>query len=371
MSKFAIMRVGKLKSGGGVKGMLKHNFRDIDTPNAKETLTENNEHLGAQSVEEGMRIYDELLPDKVRKNAVHALDYMITTSKEASPEAKEMAMTEAYNWIAEKHGKENIIMASKHRDETTPHIHIMVMPLDDRGKLNARHFVGGTKHKLSELQDEYYNKLKEKNVDLDRGIRGSRAKHQSVKQWHSRLAHSDKLNSNELNAEITASRELQNVADKLGGIGKKSKLEKLGLKKPKKETPEQADYRTIIMLRDKVLNRDQQVSELTKTVKTHESTIESNNEPVELMSKLQQHVAHGHVSSVVSILKPLIDKTKEISQEREKRQERQALARERRSNTKGNFRLTDIVAEKNREFNKKMNSNTPKPSRGKGKGISR
>ena len=72
MAKFAILRTGKLKSAASVKGMLKHNFRTIDTPNADSKLTIDNEHLSAISVDDGMRRYREALPDKVRKNAVHA-----------------------------------------------------------------------------------------------------------------------------------------------------------------------------------------------------------------------------------------------------------------------------------------------------------
>ena len=98
--------------------MLKHNFRTIDTPNADSKLTADNEHLSAVSVDDGMRRYRDALPEKVRKNAVHAIDYMITTSQGATNEAKEATMREAYDWLAERHGKENIIMASKHRDET-------------------------------------------------------------------------------------------------------------------------------------------------------------------------------------------------------------------------------------------------------------
>ena len=188
MAKFAILRTGKLKSAASVKGMLKHNFRTIDTPNADSKLTAGNEHLSAVSVDDGMRRYRDALPEKVRKNAVHAIDYMITTSQGATNEAKEATMKEAYDWLAEKHGRKNIIMASKHRDETTPHIHILVVPIDKKGKLNARSFIGGTKHRMSDLQDEFYDRLKNKNIDINRGLKGSKAKHQTIKQWHAKKA---------------------------------------------------------------------------------------------------------------------------------------------------------------------------------------
>lgn len=184
MANFAILRIGKIKSAASVKGMLKHNFRTIDTPNADAELTPSNQHVAAKSVDDGMRLYRDRLPDKIRKNAVHAIDYMITTSPEATKEANAACLREGLAWVAEKHGKENIIMASKHNDETTPHMHIVVVPIDEKGKLNARSFIGGSKHRMSDLQDEFINRIQGKGIDLDRGIKGSRAKHQTIKEWN-------------------------------------------------------------------------------------------------------------------------------------------------------------------------------------------
>ena len=84
MAQFAIMRVKKLKSGAAVKGMAKHNFRSINTPNANSALTSQNDHRACTDVFETMDKYKSLLPKKVRKDAVHALDYLITTSPEAT-----------------------------------------------------------------------------------------------------------------------------------------------------------------------------------------------------------------------------------------------------------------------------------------------
>jgi hypothetical protein len=187
MANFAILRTGKIKSAASAKGMLKHNFRAIDTPNADDERTADNEHLAAVSVEDGMRRYRELMPAKIRKNGVHLIDYMITTSPEASKEANAAALQEGYNWVAETYGKDKIVMASKHLDETTPHIHILVAPIDEKGKLNARHFIGGSKHRMTELQDEFHARLVDKGIKLDRGIKGSKAKHQTIKKFYSDL----------------------------------------------------------------------------------------------------------------------------------------------------------------------------------------
>ena len=185
-NKFAILRVGKLKSAVAIKGMLKHNFRDIETPNAAGELLDENIHISAKSTDEGMAMYRDILPDKVRKNAVHAIDYLITTSPDATPEANAGAIKEAVEWVTEKHGAENIIMASVHRDESTPHVHMLVVPMKD-GKLNARHFIGGTKHRMSELQDEFYERIEKQGLDLDRGVKGSKATHKDISKHYSEV----------------------------------------------------------------------------------------------------------------------------------------------------------------------------------------
>ncbi|RJE16469.1 hypothetical protein PHISCL_11194, partial [Aspergillus sclerotialis] len=49
----------------------------------------------------------------------------------------------ALDWLKDRHGAENVLSAVVHRDETTPHMQVLVIPLDARGKLNARELVGG------------------------------------------------------------------------------------------------------------------------------------------------------------------------------------------------------------------------------------
>ena len=280
MAKFAILRTGKLKSAASVRGMLKHNFRDIDTPNADENLTPDNEHLAAQSVKDGMKRYRDSLPEKVRSNAVHAIDYMITTSKEASPEAKESAMQEAYDWLAEKHGKENIIMASKHRDETTPHIHVVVVPIDEKGKLNARQFIGGTRHRMSDLQDEFYKRLQDKNIDLDRGIKGSRAKHQSIKEWNAKVERADAHRTNQSYGEINKDRDRR----KTGTFSRESQQE--------------ADLRVIHKLHEKIIDQGQLIDKLAMEKDRQKRTIDANKKAVEMIKKLKSDVSRGDQGAV-------------------------------------------------------------------------
>ena len=77
------LRVQKLKSAVAVHRSMKHSFRAQDTPNADAELTHLNEHFGAHSVAEGMAAFRSRLPESFRKDAVQAVEYLITASPEA------------------------------------------------------------------------------------------------------------------------------------------------------------------------------------------------------------------------------------------------------------------------------------------------
>ena len=160
---YAILRVQKLKTNTQVRGSLKHAFRAQNTPNADPSREDQNTHIGADSVQTAMEAYKEKLPEKVRKNGVRCIEYLMTASPE---KMTEMTKTEqdgyfesSLNWLKKKHGAENVVYAGVHRDETTPHMYAYVVPIDEKGKLNCRSFLGGSKHVLSELQDEFAEKV--------------------------------------------------------------------------------------------------------------------------------------------------------------------------------------------------------------------
>ena len=89
------------------------------------------------------------------------------------------------NWVREKFGKENVFFIAQHFDETTPHVSILLTPKDENGKLNARKFFGG-REKMQELQDDFFEKVG-KEFGLERGLRGSKAKHQDIQKYYKKL----------------------------------------------------------------------------------------------------------------------------------------------------------------------------------------
>lgn len=87
--------------------------------------------------------------------------------------------------------KEQILHSTLHLDEATPHIHCVVVPLvkkldkrtnTERYTISKKQYIKDKLH-LSQLQDIYNVRLREKGYNLERGIKGSNAKHQKVKEF--------------------------------------------------------------------------------------------------------------------------------------------------------------------------------------------
>jgi FtsZ-binding cell division protein ZapB len=90
-----------------------------------------------------------------------------------------------YQWLCDNFGgKENVISAVLHVDERTPHIHAIVIPMDEKGKLNYRKYLGGSKYRLSEIQDSYHEQVGELH-NLQRGSKGSKATHTDIVNFYS------------------------------------------------------------------------------------------------------------------------------------------------------------------------------------------
>jgi hypothetical protein len=55
--------------------------------------------------------------------------WIVTAPKEIQPEETEKFFQEAYKFLSERYGTENVISAHVHMDETTPHIHFAFVPV--------------------------------------------------------------------------------------------------------------------------------------------------------------------------------------------------------------------------------------------------
>ena len=126
---------------------------------------------------------------KIRTDAVKFCSAILTGSHEEmiriSKDKKKFDewIKANYKFAAEKWGAENIVRFSLHMDEKTPHIHCAFVPITANGKLSAKE-VMGNRVSLRNLQDNYAIKMEV--FDLKRGLRGSKAKHETVQEYHGR-----------------------------------------------------------------------------------------------------------------------------------------------------------------------------------------
>ena len=182
---YAIMRAKKLANMGSVAASMQHCYRERNTHNADQERTHDNQHLGAKSTDEAMGKLRALLPEKRRKDAVLAVEYVMTASPEwfaqATPEQEKAFFQRSLQWLADKYGADRIVTASIHRDEATPHLSAFVVPLTQDKRLSAKEFIG-SRDKMRADQTTYAACVVD--LGLERGIEGSKATHQTIQQHY-------------------------------------------------------------------------------------------------------------------------------------------------------------------------------------------
>lgn len=120
----------------------------------------------------------ELAPKrKIKDDAVLITSFILSSDKEffdgISPEAQKRFFDDCTEFFAERYGKENVVSAVVHLDESTPHLHFNLMPVTG-GRLCAKELFDRTA--LRELQTDFYEIVGRK-YGLKRGKEGSTAKH--------------------------------------------------------------------------------------------------------------------------------------------------------------------------------------------------
>ena len=123
-----------------------HSFRDRETHNADPNKTPDNIHMAATSTNEAVKKLHDRLPEKRRKDAVLVVEHVMTASpgffEQATQEQEDDFFKQSMDWLKEKYGEENIIVATIHKDEKTPHLSAFVTPITKDGRLSAKEMVG-------------------------------------------------------------------------------------------------------------------------------------------------------------------------------------------------------------------------------------
>lgn len=107
---------------------------------------------------------------KTRANSVLALDTLYTASQEffqgKTNEENDRFFRDCLKFHENHFG--HIISAVVHYDETTPHLHVISVPLTKDGRLSARDVIGN-KSKMSKTQDNFFEQVG-RGYGLERGI---------------------------------------------------------------------------------------------------------------------------------------------------------------------------------------------------------
>lgn len=169
---FCIMRTEKRKKSD-LSGIQKENTRTATEYNNKVspgmdifnvTLKESNDWL--QDINNEI----EAAGAKARSNSVLALDTIYTASPQFFQERTNAENDKFFQDCLKFHNEHfgHIISAVVHYDETTPHLHIISVPLTQDGRLSARDVIGN-KAKMSKTQDAFFEQVG-KGYGLERGI---------------------------------------------------------------------------------------------------------------------------------------------------------------------------------------------------------
>ncbi|MBD2729626.1 plasmid recombination protein [Nostoc sp. FACHB-892] len=213
MSPLTILRIEKLKTFGNVAGSDDHVTRNRETPNADPTK-ENVRLIGG----EDDRALEEIVKEKIstllhrpRHDAVLCTEMFLSASPEyfrpkdpsLSGQWSDSLMQEwaiaSRDWLDQNYGSK-CVRAELHLDESTPHIHAYIVPLNEKtGRVSHDAMFGGRggqgRIKLSKLQDSYAAALAP--LGIERGVKGSKATHTKVKEYY------QAVNSEPLTAVIT------------------------------------------------------------------------------------------------------------------------------------------------------------------------
>ncbi len=182
---FAILRHNKIKST--TKGAaISHNHRLSD--DSKINIDKAKAHLNIFFDGDGAQgRIDAKTPAKHRKDAVIAVEILLTSGPEffdaIETDREKLAVDPRFRaWVdrsigwAKKEFGANIVDAVLHMDESTPHIHVLTVPLTRDGRLCAKEVT--SRAEMQRRQTDYAGAMKE--FGLERGTPASETKREHI-----------------------------------------------------------------------------------------------------------------------------------------------------------------------------------------------
>lgn len=182
----------KMKAGNLV-GIGNHNQRKTEN-HANKEIDVSKAHLNYDLVnrtENYKRDIEQFINENkattraVRKDAVLVNEWIISSDcdffEELSEKEIENFFARSTDYFAEKFGDENIRYATVHLDESTPHMHLGIVPFDQEKKLSAKRVFN--RQALREVQEELPEYLQKFRFEIERGRKGSDRKNLTVPEF--------------------------------------------------------------------------------------------------------------------------------------------------------------------------------------------
>lgn len=192
---YAVVHMMKIKSGA-VGGIQSHNNREHEpktNPDVDMSRSEDNYDL--ISCDNYKRSIKEKLSNlvessrAVRKDAVVVCNFIVTSDNETmnalGADRQREFFQDSVKWFSDRYGADRVLNATVHMDETTPHLHIGVMPITQDGRLSAKAIF--TKTEMKAIQTEFARDVGKK-YGLERGVEGSERTHLSEARFKEQKA---------------------------------------------------------------------------------------------------------------------------------------------------------------------------------------
>lgn len=181
----SVLRFEKIKDFNSLRQAQFHHERSVNVLNANYNVS-NVSLIKGGSLEQKVKDIFNRRNIKIRKNSVIAMDCIMSLSPDFfdSKKSLEEFSVRVIDFLNKEFG-ENCISAVLHLDESTPHVHAVILPVnkfDEVYRLTARTMFD--KSNLARLQKSYNEYFKEFGVTYSRG---SKAKHNDIKKYYTEL----------------------------------------------------------------------------------------------------------------------------------------------------------------------------------------
>ena len=123
-----------------------------------------------------------------------------------------------YKFMSKKYGEDNIAAFVVHLDETNPHVHCTLLPINEKNRFSWNQYFGGFKENGRKKFLDLHNAISEINskYGLERGdaIAETGAKHRTTAQFRAEMSRKLREENIALASEITKKKEVRSQLDK-------------------------------------------------------------------------------------------------------------------------------------------------------------